>query len=106
MSRTIRRKNVTHVFNRYYCYDYILTNDNKVEKVYFKKDTKEFKKSWHRYFGDRKLFSGGVPSKFVNIVRERPFRQKAKQEVQKYLKNTDYELLTPKFIHDAAWHYF
>lgn len=105
MSRTMRRKNAswTQKENYFYDLDYI---NGIFEKKFFEKGSKEYKKAYYKYHGDRKTYGSGVPHEYINLNHERPFRRENKIKVQKWMNNPEREIIFNDYIRDAGWYYW
>lgn len=109
MARTIRRKKEQWEFEKWNLHDWDYVkgkNGQYFTKIPIKKYTKEYQQAWHNYHGDKKHYGSSVPSWFVNAFCERPLRQRTKNELKKWEKNSEYEVMVPLYIHDAAWKYY
>lgn len=111
MSRTYRRKNA--LWNFYQGIDYGLYYDHifSLEEIHARavqlnQKTKDYKKARKIYHSDKAKYRSSVPSWFVNMFRERTFRRKTKHIIYQYTKNPEIEVILPKYVHDAGWHYY
>lgn len=111
MSRTYRRKNALYDFhqgldcNLYYGYISQLYEDD-IKASRLNKHSKEYKKALKRYLSDKPKYRSSVPSWFVNMFRERTLRRQTKHAIYQYTKNSETEVILPKYVHDAGWHYY
>ena len=103
MSRTYRRKNDQWGMHAYdWSYD-----NGYLNKVFVEKNTKEYSKIKADFHRDHRRFLAGVPSWFVTLYREKPFRQKTKQIIFHWKKSpNDDGCIIPEFIKDAGWYYY
>lgn len=97
MSRTYRRKNTTkvgwHTTLEYHTSELVRGEDFSWHWVPYPKDSKEYKRGSAKYYGDHGThnFKEPGPSWFRNLYSTRPERRKAKRELQKFMKNDEYE---------------
>lgn len=111
MSRTYRRKNALYEFHKgldyglNYGYIFNLYEEN-TPSSRLDKNSKEYKKALKRYLSDKHKYRSSVPSWFVNMFRERSLRRQTKYAIHQYIKNLDSEVILPKYVHDAGWHYY
>lgn len=111
MSRTYRRKNALYEFHQgldyglYYGYIFDL-DDNNIHSTRLDKKSKQYKKALKNYLSDKPKYRSSVPSWFVNMFCERTLRRQTKHAIYQYTKNIHTEVLLPKYVHDAGWHYY
>lgn len=111
MSRTYRRKNALYDFHQGLDYGlnygYIFDLDeNNIKACKLDKNNKEYKKALKVFLSDKPKYRSSVPSAFVNMFCERTLRRKTKHAIHQYFKHSDYEVILPKYVHDAGWHYY
>ena len=114
MSRTYRRKGVKHCnmyFTdlEYFVSDYVLVEYaggfHRNVRVPYEKDSKEYKKGLARFHSDGAThnFKEPGPSWFRNMTNTRPLRQQGRQEIQKWMRNEEYEPLIDAMGHLEYW---
>lgn len=103
MSRTYRRKNDLWDL-RAYDWDY---SAGYLRKYYIERNSKKYFKAKADFHRDHHRYGSGVPSWFVNLYCEKPFRQKSKQQIINWTKNpVENDCILPKFRKDAGWMYW
>jgi hypothetical protein len=104
MSKTYRRKKSSWSFRDY---DYTYENGF-VEKQFYGHNTEKYKKEKAIFHSDAYSNYGScVPHWYVNMFFEKPNRQKAKAEINKWMKNPQSsEVLIDIRNRGAGWNYW
>jgi len=110
MSRTFRRKSEKRQ-NWYSCFYSFVSDYVRVEgtwiwtRVYFAKDSKEYARGVAKYHSDAGTtnFKEPGPSWFRNKFNTKPSRAGARNEINKWLRNEDYEVIAETHPHLPYW---
>lgn len=94
MSRTIRRKNLTHG-NRYWDHLFFVEYDVYWNSVPIDKvlEPKKWKQAWHRCHGESSHANERSAGKGIRRMREKEFRGIVRRELHKAFYNEDYEVV-------------
>lgn len=94
MSRTIRRKNLTHgsrYWDHLYFLDYVAGEGYvPIDKV---EEPKRWKKAWHLYHGESSHSNERGAGKGIRRMREKEFRVLIRRELHKAFYLDDYEVV-------------
>ena len=106
MARTYRKKKSNWDFQKWNNYTWV-ESISKYGGIYLQEVSnppQEEKKARNRFHRDGSGRS--VPKWYVRLYHEKPLRQKTRQEIFKWIKKQDYDLIVPTYLHDAGWYYF
>lgn len=84
---------------------FIFPDGDERYNIRYKRNSKEGKKRLAKYFSDAGThnFKEPGPSWFRNLYFTRPDRRAAKREIQKYLADDDYEVITCPKVYLPYW---
>lgn len=110
MSRTYRRKNSTHGYTmdlEYFTGEMIRHEGNIWcwSRVPYPRDSKEYRRGKARYHSDSATssFKEPGPGWFRNLFYTRPLRSSVRNELSKWIKNPDYEVIADPIKYLPYW---
>ena len=109
MSRTYRRKGTKHCNMYFTDFDYYVSDYVFIEHIYtrvpYEKDSKEYKKGLARFHSDGAThnFKEPGPSWFRRLFNTKPLRQQGRREINKWMRNEEYEPLIDAMGHLPYW---
>ena len=108
MSRTFRRKGCTssgYTDYKWFTSDFVRLDFGKGICIPYAKDSKEFKRGKARFHADSGTtsFKEPGPGWFRNMFNTRPSRVAIRAEINKWLRNEDYEVVAESKPHLSYW---
>ena len=106
MSRTYRRKYGDQSEKEFYTSDWVRIDGSwRSERIPLNPNSKEYKVGLSKFHGDHGThnFKEPGPSWFRNLYAQRPHRRSAKNELRKFLTNSEYEPIIDDMPYLPYW---
>lgn len=78
-------------------YDYVWIGDA-LEKRFYDKKSQDYHRAKKNYQSDKRIVGSVVPSWFVILYCEKPFRIATKKQLHQWKKNDNCEVMIPHFL--------